>query len=103
MLFTVFGVKIMSEKVLKIDIKKEPGYFYYLECRVCSQKKWVNKKCKTPDRHLWDVWKSDMTPKLTTKKRQTFYKTAGIIKERGYVYYIDSEGDISRFKIEKND
>jgi len=99
--YIVFGEKYMSEKVLKMDIKKESGYLYYLECSVCSQKKWVRKKCNPGDTHLWDVWKTDMSSKLTLEKRSEFYKAAGIIKENGYVYYIDSDGDISRFKVEK--
>ena len=91
----------MSEKVLKMDFKKEPGYLYYLECRVCSKKKWVRKKCKPGDIHLWDVWRADTTTKANPKQRSKFYKFAGIKKENRYVYFIDSDGDISRFKVQE--
>ena len=92
----------MSEKVLKMNINKEPGYLYYLECSVCSKKKWVRKKCKPGDIHLWDVWRSNTTSGANPKKRNTFYKIARIKKEHGYVYFIDSDGDVSRFKVDKN-
>ena len=36
------------EVVAKTGVKKDAGYLYFLQCRVCSQKRFVSKKCRDP-------------------------------------------------------
>lgn len=71
----------MAEKVMKVGVKKESGYLYF-----------VDKK--------GDVSRAKMARgrKKTRSKPQKVAK-AGVKKESGYLYFVDKKGDISRAKM----
>jgi len=85
------------EVVAEIGIKKENGYIYFLQCSECSQKKWVSKKCTSPEEHFYDIWRN----KMSGGSKKEFVIKGNIQKESGYMYYIDQNGNIVRVKIEK--
>ena len=86
-----------SEVVAKTGVKKDAGYLYFLQCRVCSQKRFVSKKCRDPEKHFFDIWRKKMS--MGTKQEKV--ADAGIHWEKGYIYYINKDGDIARFVIVK--
>jgi len=86
------------EVVAETGVKKESGYLYFIQCRECSQKKFVSKKCTSPETHYHDIWRDKMSPGSGGPE---FVAEGGIHKETGYMYYIDKNGDIARVKIEK--
>jgi hypothetical protein len=86
------------EVVAESGVKKESGYIYFLQCSECSQKKWVSKKCTSPENHFHDIWRNKMSLGSGGKE---FVAEVGVRREAGYMYYVDNNGNIARVKIEK--
>tara|TARA_B100000959_G_scaffold236119_1_gene254747 strand:- start:1216 stop:1737 length:522 start_codon:yes stop_codon:yes gene_type:complete len=86
------------EVVAETGVKKKSGYLYFIQCRECSQKKFVSKKCTSPETHYHDIWRDKMSPGSGGPE---FVAEGGIHKELGYLYYVDQNGHIARVKIEK--
>jgi hypothetical protein len=70
----------MAQKVMKLGIKRQPGYLYYID-------KDGDVSCAKMARGK----KKGGSPKKVAK--------CGIKKEEGYLYFIDKQGDISRAKM----
>jgi hypothetical protein len=70
----------MAQKVMKLGIKRQPGYLYYID-------KDGDVSCAKMARGK----KKGGSPKKVAK--------CGIKKEEGYLYFIDKDGDISRAKM----
>jgi len=70
----------MAGKVMKLGIKRQPGYLYYID-------KDGDVSCAKMARGK----KKGGSPKKVAK--------CGIKKEEGYLYFIDKDGDISRAKM----
>jgi hypothetical protein len=70
----------MAEKVMKLGIKRQPGYLYYID-------KDGDVSCAKMARGK----KKGGNPKKVAK--------CGIKKEEGYLYFVDKQGDISRAKM----
>ena len=86
------------EVVAETGVKKESGYLYFIQCRECSQKKFVSKKCTSPETHFYDIWRNKMSPGSGGPE---FVAEGGIHKEAEYMYYVNKNGNIARVKIEK--
>jgi hypothetical protein len=71
----------MSEKVLKLGIKKEPGYLYFLD-KSGNVGKVIMVRGKAVGKH----------------KKEIVAKTK-IEKEPGYLYFLDKQGDIAKIKM----
>ena len=71
---------------------------YFIQCRECSQKKFVSKKCTSPETHYHDIWRDKMS---LGSGGPEFVAEGGIHKEAEYMYYVDKYGNIARVKIEK--
>ena len=82
-----------SQVVAKTGIKKEAGYLYFLQCKECSQNRFVSKKCRDPEKHFFEIWRKKMS--IGFKKEKVC--EAGIHCEKSYNYYINKDGDIARF------
>ena len=89
--------RFRPEVVTKSNVKIENGYLYFIQCRKCSQKKYVSKKCTSPDTHYYDIWRKKMT---IGSGESEFVAEVGIHKEIGYMYYINLDGNILRVKTE---
>ena len=76
------GVRyVMAEKILKIGIKREPGYLYFLNKQgFAARTKMARAGVKTPGG----------IEKLSSES---------VKKEKGYLYFIDKQGDIARAKM----
>src|SRR5438105_15455930 len=70
----------MAEKVVKLGVKREPGYLYFLRGS--------------------DVWKTPMKraggPSAAGKAEKV--TSGNFAKADGYLYFLDSQGDVSRAK-----
>jgi len=75
------GEKNMAEKIMKIGIKREPGYLYFLNKQgFAARTKMARAGVKTPGG----------IEKLSSES---------VKKEKGYLYFIDKQGDIARAKM----
>lgn len=75
----------MNEKVLKLGIKREPGFLYYWEELECSVKR----------------IKISASGRDQSAQPETVAK-AKITKDLGYLYFIDVDGDLSRTDVRGN-
>ena len=70
----------MAEKVVRIGVKREPGFLYFLRGS--------------------DVWKTPMkragAPSAAGKAEKVM--AGNFAREEGYLYFLDAHGDISRAK-----
>ncbi len=71
----------MAEKILKIGIKREPGYLYFLNKQGYPARTQMARRGVKTSRSI---------EKLATES---------IKKESGYLYFIDKQGDIARAKM----
>ena len=70
----------MAEKVMKVGIKRKPGYLYYIDKNgdvSCAKMARGKKKGGSPQK----------------------VAKCGVKKEEGYLYFVDKQGDISRAKM----
>ena len=75
------GEKNMAEKIMKIGIKREPGYLYFLNKQgFAARTKMARAGVRTPGG----------IEKLSSES---------VKKEKGYLYFIDKQGDIARAKM----
>ena len=70
----------MAEKVLKVGLKREKGYLYY-----------IDKKGNLAQAKMARGGNKGGSPKVV--------KNTGIKRAKGYLYFIDKAGDISRAKM----
>lgn len=70
----------MAEKVLKVGIKREPGYLYY-----------IDKK--------GNIARAPMARGGKARGKPEVVKETKIKREEGWMYFIDKQGDISRAKM----
>lgn len=70
----------MAEKVVKLGIKREKGYLYY-----------VDKKGDVSCAKMARGKKKGGSPKKVAK--------CGITRKKGYLYFIDKKGDVSCAKM----
>ncbi|MBU0635185.1 MAG: hypothetical protein KKB82_05750 [Candidatus Omnitrophica bacterium] len=70
----------MAEKALKVGVKREKGYLYYLD-----------KQGDVSRAKMARGGKKGGKPEKVTK--------AGVKRAEGYLYFIDKQGDISRAKM----
>lgn len=71
----------MAKKVVKVGIKRKPGYLYF-----------VDKKGNVA------MAKMARGKKKGKSKIEVVAKT-GIKKEKGYLYFVDKQGDVSQAKM----
>jgi hypothetical protein len=72
----------MAEKIMKLKVKREKGYLYYIDKKgdvSCAKMARGNKK--------------GGSPKKVAK--------AGIKRKEGYLYFLDKQGDISAAKMKR--
>ncbi|MCM8792614.1 MAG: hypothetical protein NC826_05705 [Candidatus Omnitrophica bacterium] len=72
----------MTEKIMKLGIKRKAGYLYYIDKKgdvSCAKMARGDKKGGDPQK----------------------VAECGIKKEAGYLYFIDKNGDISRVKMKR--
>ncbi len=72
----------MAEKIVKLGLKREPGYLYYVD-------KQGDVSCAKMARGK----KKGGNPKKVAK--------CGIKRKEGYLYFVDKQGDISCAKMAK--
>ena len=70
----------MAEKVLKLGVEREEGFFYY-----------IDKDGDVSRVQMARGGKKGGKPKKVAK--------AGVKKEKGYLYFLDKKGDVSRAKM----
>ena len=70
----------MSQKVMKVGVKRAKGYLYYLD-----------KQGNVSRAKMARGGKKGGKPEKVQK--------VGVKKEKGYLYYLDKKGDISRAKM----
>jgi hypothetical protein len=72
----------MAQKVVKLGIKRQKGYLYYLDKR-------GNVSCAKMARGK----KKGGSPKMVAK--------CGIKRKEGYLYFVDKKGDVSCAKMKR--
>jgi len=72
----------MAEKVAKVGVKKEDGYFYYVDKN-------------------GDVSRAKMARGKNKGGKPQKVAKVGVKKEDGYFYFVDRNGDVSRAKMAK--
>ncbi|MFA5162174.1 MAG: hypothetical protein WC421_07995 [Elusimicrobiales bacterium] len=70
----------MAEKVLKVGVKREDGFLYYID-------------------KDGDVSRAKMARGGKKGGKPQKVQKCGIKKEKGYLYYLDKKGDVSRAKM----
>ena len=70
----------MAEKVLKVGVKREDGFLYF-----------IDKDGDVAKVQMARGGKKGGKPKKVAK--------AGVKKQKGYLYFLDKKGDISRAKM----
>ena len=68
---------IPSNKIIKLGIKKERGYLYYLDAK-------------------GDVLRVKMEEQGRASAKPEFVVSTGITKAEGFLYFIDNDGDVAR-------
>ena len=80
--YLFFEVKcIMAQKIMKLGIKREPGYLYFLD--------------KHGDPTRVPMARAGKRPRGGREK----IASASVKKEPGYLYFIDKQGDIARARM----
>ncbi|MDD5255364.1 MAG: hypothetical protein PHR11_04860 [Candidatus Omnitrophica bacterium] len=72
----------MAEKLVKVGIKRQKGYLYY-----------VDKKGDVSCAKMARGSKKGGSPKKVAK--------CGIKRQEGYLYFVDKQGDVSRAKMKR--
>jgi hypothetical protein len=72
----------MAEKIMKVGIKRKPGYLYY-----------VDKKGDVSCAKMARGKKKGGSPQKVAK--------CGIKRKKGYLYFIDKKGDVSCAKMKR--
>ena len=72
----------MAQKVMKVGIKRQKGYLYYLD-----------KKGNISSAKMARGGKKGGSPKMVAK--------CGIKRKEGYLYFIDKKGDVSCAKMKR--
>ena len=70
----------MAEKLLKVGLKREKGYLYY-----------IDKKGNLAKAKMARGNKKGGSPSVV--------QAVGVKREKGYLYFIDKQGDVSRAKM----
>lgn len=70
----------MAEKVVKVGVKREDGYLYYIDKQ-------------------GDVSKVKMARGGKKGGKPSKAAKAGVKKEAGYLYFLDKQGDVARAKM----
>lgn len=73
------------KKVAKTNIKKKPGYLYFLDKQGDVSAAKMSRRGRVPGK----------------KQKTEKVKKVGVKKEPGYLYFIDKQGDISCAKMKR--
>ena len=73
----------MAQKVMKLGIKREKGWLYYID----KQGNVSRKKMARGGAKKQNLGRAEVVEK------------AGVKREQGYLYFIDKQGDIARAKM----
>ena len=69
----------MAQKVTKVGIKRDNNFLYYIKGG--------------------DVWRVARKQPGAKKGKPEKAATAGVVKEAGFIYFLDKQGDVSRAKM----